>query len=222
MLLTRLRCKAVALFNGAHYQDFEPFDVQLRRENANPGRVAAGPRHAGREPAADHVISHADDRNRLGCALHSSDGRVREDDDDIDILCDELLGQRRRALVAALGPNEQEANVTPVFPAYCPHIAPERFGELIDILRNRPQHPDHRQAALLRARREWPRGCRAAEQRDELSAPHSITSSTLASSCGGTSRPSALAVCRLMANSNLVDCNTGSSAGLAPLMMLPV
>src|SRR5215469_16563810 len=73
----------------------------------------------------------------------------------------------------------------------------------------------------LRARRERPRG-RAAEERDELAAFHSITSSTLASSCGGTSRPSALAVCRLIANSNLVDCNTGSSAGLAPLMMLPV
>ena len=85
--------------------------------------------------------------------MHSSDGRVREGDDDIDILCDELLGQRRRALVAALGPNEQESNVTSVFPADCPHIAPERFGELIDVLRNRPQHPDHRQAALLRARR---------------------------------------------------------------------
>src|SRR5215831_133127 len=65
-------------------------------------------------------------------------------------------------------------------------------------------------------------GRRAAEQRDELAPFHSITSSTLASSCCGTSRPSALAVCRLMANSNLVDCNTGSSAGLAPLMMLPV
>jgi hypothetical protein len=32
----------------------------------------------------------------------------------------------------------------------------------------------------------------------------------------GTSRPSALAVCRLMTNSNLVDCTTGRSAGLEP------
>jgi hypothetical protein len=31
--------------------------------------------------------------------------------------------------------------------------------------------------ALLRARRERPRGGRAAEQRDELATPHSITSS---------------------------------------------
>ena len=53
-------------------------------------------------------------------------------------------------------------------------------------------------AALLRARRHRPRG-RAAESRDEL-APfhHSITSSARASSVGGTSRPSALAVLRLI------------------------
>jgi len=46
---------------------------------------------------------------------------------------------------------------------------------------------------------------------------YSITSSARASSVGGISSPSALAVCRLMTNSNLVDCNTGRSAGLAPL-----
>src|SRR5262249_54817760 len=46
---------------------------------------------------------------------------------------------------------------------------------------------------------------------------HSITSS--ASSCIelGTSRPSALAVCALMTNSNLVDWKTGRSVGFAPL-----
>ena len=49
------------------------------------------------------------------------------------------------------------------------------------------------------------RGRCAAEQRDELAALHSITSSARASSVGGTSRPSALAVLRLMINSNLVD-----------------
>src|SRR6516225_3510079 len=74
-------------------------------------------------------------------------------------------------------------------------------------------HDRHR--CLLRARRQRPRG-RTAEQRDEIAPLHSITSS--ASNCRefGTSRPSALAVCRLMTNSNLVDCRTGRSAGFAP------
>src|SRR5262249_55865496 len=78
-----------------------------------------------------------------------------------------------------------------------------------------------RPLALLRPRRERPR-CRAAEQRDEVAPPHhSITSLARASSVGGTSRPSILAVSWLMTNSNFDDCTTGSSAGLAPLRTRP-
>src|SRR5262245_60774705 len=72
---------------------------------------------------------------------------------------------------------------------------------------------------LLRARRERPRGCRPAEERDERAALHSITSSARASSLAGTSRPSALAVLRLTCSSNLVGCCTGRSAAFAPLRM---
>src|SRR5262245_7075143 len=75
---------------------------------------------------------------------------------------------------------------------------------------------------LLRPCRKRPRRRRAAEQRDELAPPdHSITSSASNCSALGTSRPSALAVCRLITNSNLVDCKTGMSAGFAPLRMRP-
>src|SRR5262249_7620990 len=72
--------------------------------------------------------------------------------------------------------------------------------------------------ALLRARRERPRS-RTAEQRDEIAAPHSITSSARASNVGGTVRPSALAVLRLMTSSYLVGACTGRSAGFSPLRM---
>jgi hypothetical protein len=51
---------------------------------------------------------------------------------------------------------------------------------------------------------------------------YSITSSAIESTPGGTSMPSARAVCRLMTNSNLINCSTGRSAGLAPLRMWPV
>src|SRR5262245_13139014 len=73
--------------------------------------------------------------------------------------------------------------------------------------------------ALLRPRSERPRRHGAAKQCDELSAVHSITSSARASSVGGTSRPSALAVFRLIASSNLVGNCTGKSAGFAPFRM---
>src|SRR5262249_24866673 len=56
----------------------------------------------------------------------------------------------------------------------------------------------HQYSELLRARSERP--SRAAEQRDERAPPHSITSSARASSVGGTSGLSALAVLRLMAS----------------------
>src|SRR5262249_62007256 len=81
------------------------------------------------------------------------------------------------------------------------------------------EETDHRHRRLLRSRRKRPRGCRAADERDERAAFHSITSSARASSVGGTSRPSALAVLRLMINSNLVDHLTGRSLGRAPRKM---
>jgi hypothetical protein len=49
---------------------------------------------------------------------------------------------------------------------------------------------------------------------------YSITSSAVASNDGGTVRPSALAVVRLMTRSNLVGCSTGMSAGFAPRRIL--
>src|SRR5262245_17125330 len=91
------------------------------------------------------------------------------------------------------------------------------------VRRRGVEEPDHRHRRLLRARRKRPRRRSAAEQRDELPPPdHSITSSARARSVGGMSMPSNFAVCRLIANSNLVVCATGRSAGLAPLRMRPV
>src|SRR6516165_10098503 len=70
------------------------------------------------------------------------------------------------------------------------------------VLGKAHQHADPpHSVGLLRARYERPRGCRAAEQRDERAPFHSITSSARASKVGGTSRPSALAVLRLMTSS---------------------
>src|SRR5262245_40540433 len=87
----------------------------------------------------------------------------------------------------------------------------------------RYHHSYRPQRIVLRLRRDRPRRRRAAEQRQEL-APlaHSITSSAVASSEGGTVRRSIRAVEPLITSSNLLDCTTGKSAGLAPLRMRPV
>ena len=52
------------------------------------------------------------------------------------------------------------------------------------------------------------------------SGTYSITSSARESNEGGTVRPSALAVFKLITSSNRVGCSTGKSAGLAPLRIL--
>src|SRR5262245_54300053 len=82
------------------------------------------------------------------------------------------------------------------------------------------EESDHRNRRLLRPRRKRPRRRRAAEQRDEVAAFHSITSSARASSVAGISSPIALAVLRLITRSYLVGCSTGRSAGFAPLRIL--
>src|SRR3981081_4608860 len=87
------------------------------------------------------------------------------------------------------------------------------------LRRSTVEESDHRHSRLLPARRKRPRSRRATEQRDELAAPHSITSSARASRVAGTSRPSALAAFRLMISSYLVGACTGRSAGFSPLRM---
>src|SRR6202035_5574141 len=105
------------------------------------------------------------------------------------------------------------------------HIAPFDVTGFIQALPERNQtgsiglerpaaeKPDHRHR--LRARRNRP--CRSAtNQRYQVAAPHSMTSSAMASIDGGMATPRVLAVLRLMINSIFVDCCTGRSAGLSP------
>src|SRR5215468_4481239 len=72
---------------------------------------------------------------------------------------------------------------------------------------------------LLRVCCKRPCRSHASKQADERAPHHSITSSARASSVGGTSRPSALAVLRLMTSSYLVGACTGRSAGFSPRRM---
>ena len=66
-----------------------------------------------------------------------------------------------------------------------------------------------------------PRSANSCHMRRSKQHLYSITSSARASSVGGTSMPSALAVPRLITSSNFMARSTGMSAGLAPLRMRP-
>src|SRR5262249_12012757 len=112
-------------------------------------------------------------------------------------------------------------------------LRPARPGECLDefaepgtvrlALGPSHQHADvPHGSGLLRRRRGGPRGRRAAEQTDELAAfDHSITSSAMTSSCGGTATPKALAVLVLITSSNLVARTIGRSRGFSPFRMRP-
>ena len=60
-----------------------------------------------------------------------------------------------------------------------------------------------------------------ADQRQDVAALHSITSSARSRKAIGIARPIAFAVLRLITNSNFVGSSTGRSAGLAPFRILP-
>ena len=67
--------------------------------------------------------------------------------------------------------------------------------------------------------RGWHVGSVPKRRSSAASRSHSITSSARPSSVGGTSRPSAFAVLRLITSSNFSGASTGSSLGFAPLKM---
>src|SRR4029077_18520951 len=155
----------------------------------------------------------------------SRDCRIRAtgSDDYGHLLAYQLNRQHLQLIVFAFGPAIFDGHVPPLDIAgfvqatfECHHEWRERFG------RSTVEETYHRHRRLLRPRRERPRRRRATEQRDELAAFHSITSSARASSDGDTSRPSAFAVLRLSTSSNLVGCRTGRSAGFSPFRIRPV
>src|SRR5262249_44292837 len=88
------------------------------------------------------------------------------------------------------------------------------------ILRIGTKDPDaHLSIRLLCSRRDRPckRRCRrAAEQHDELTPIHSMTSSASNRNDSGITRPSAFAVLRLTRKAKLVGCTIGRLAGFSP------
>src|SRR5262245_36321127 len=169
----------------------------------------------------DRVLAKAKgDRDRRGRSFGRKRGRIANRSDSGDATADEVGHERRQAVVSAAEPMVLDDHALAL---YVPHFA-EAFAKrgciaCGTIERSTADKANHRSRRLLRACRERP--CpRAAEKRDELAAPdHSITSSARASRVGGTVRPSAFAVFRLITSSYFVGACTGRSAGFSPLRM---
>src|SRR5262249_11908807 len=136
-----------------------------------------------------------------------------------DQFCRRLLN----ALLTPTAPANLAMQVAPFAPSQLLHLLQERREpRLSSLIIRRVVHehadPPHPGGVLLCSRCQRPRH-RAAESCDELPPPHSITSSAICWRCTGTSRPSALAVLRLMTSSYFVGACTGRSAAFSPLRM---
>src|SRR6516225_2157917 len=105
------------------------------------------------------------------------------------------LPYRGRARSATVRPSVGGEQITPFFITGFVETLTESVNDAVRLARrSRAEPSDHRHRRLLCACRERPRGCCAAEKRDELAPVHSITSSAVASSLSGTVSPSILAV----------------------------
>src|SRR5262245_6061449 len=204
-------------------QYFQPLPRQFRGHDGEPGDVAARARQTCDQAAFQRVARRShDDRDALRCALRGADRSGAANYDDIDLRPQQITDQRgyRFDIIPIMA--KLVGDVAPFDITEVAHPAHEFLAEWIVVRGSRPDVPDTRRLArLLRTRRKRPRG-RAAEQRDELAARHSITSSASESRLSEILTPSALAVLRLITVSNLVGCNTGRSAGFAPLRIRAV
>src|SRR5262249_49723192 len=144
----------------------------------------------------DHLCK--DNRYRACLLPHGRERRIGCHQDNVRLPCNQLLRLVLHELSIALGPAFIKLDVPSIGPAQCLQRLPEGRDPRLSfgVPRTPNQHSDPaRLTQLLRARRERPR-CSAAEQRDELAPPHSITSSAATWRVSGIVSPSALAVLR--------------------------
>jgi hypothetical protein len=156
-------------------------------------------------------------------SLDGASDRRPSRDNDVDVQTNEFGDERREAICSSFGPPFLDDNV---FSFDVPQLA-QSPTKCIDADRVTGSRPTAEKSYprdfgwLLRSGREWRTENGSARDGDERSPiHHSITRSARSSSDCGIVRPRALAVFKLMTNSNLLGCSIGRSPGFAPLRIL--
>ena len=200
-------------------QYIQPLAGEIGRLDRQPGDVAARPRETRHQAGAERIDrDREDDRDRRGRLPDRVDRAARRHDD-IDFQPDELGGKLGETLALSLGPAILDRDGTAHAPAELVQAPHESCVPIVPVRRRtHTQNADGGQLRRLCAQPQRPRGG-AADSQQERAAFHSITSSARASRVAGKSRPSALAVLRLITSSYRVGACTGRSAGFSPLRM---
>ena len=181
-----------------------------------PGRarLATRPAPTG-SPATANTIGMTD----VAC-FAAITGRGAISDDDIDLELDELCRDLGKALDASLRPAVFDRNVTTLDPAEFTQ-PPHKCGSPMTLSRS-GRGPKNPMIGIFA-------GCCARAASGHAAAPPSSVMNSRRftrsprrrgrAPSAGTSRPSALAVLRLITSSYLVGACTGRSAGFSPLRM---
>src|SRR5262245_15918501 len=207
------------------FQQLESLALQVDVLRREAGDISIGARQAGDDTDADRIANGTHhDGYRSRCLLRRQCRRSAPCDDQVNRKRSQFGRHGGVAVIATFCKARYQPQILTLDIAIVPQLARKPLDRRQGLRRKDPDGPHP--LALLRARREGPNkrrcGRRAADERDELAALHSITSSARVSSVAGTSRPSAWAVLRLMNSSIFVDCWTGRSAGFSPLTIRPV
>src|SRR5262249_55349428 len=196
----------------------EPFALQSDQKHVHPGYIASRSVEARHQTGLYRIkAGDKDDWNGRGRGLGCKCGWRCKRGDHRRVAPDQIGSHGRKPVELAFRPTIFDRDVAAVLITLFAQSPPKRCHHRHEcIARSTIEKPDHRHRWLLRACRERPRGC-AAEERDEVTSFHSITSSARSKVAVGTSRPSALAALRLRMNWNFDARSIGRSAGLAPL-----
>jgi hypothetical protein len=192
---------------GTTFFNKQAFCADLGGQLRTSGKIATGVREAGNQTGVQWINGvRVDDGNRVGRVHHGKGGGCRDHHNDIDVQSNHLRRKLFEALSLASCIPALDYEIAALVVAVFAQAFEQGVIKTLMSVGDKSHPPNF--ARVLRPRRERPRR-RAAEQRDELAPPHSITSSARASSDGGTSSPGALAVLRSMIGSTFVICWTG-------------
>ena len=154
----------------------------------------------------------------IGIVLVAALAAVAEGGNHAHLLGDQIGCQRRQLIELAMRPAIFDLDVLAFDKSCLAEAAPECGGQGGKGLgRGETKIADDRQRLLLRADGERPRGRRAANERDELASPHSITSSARDAKAGDIDKPIAFAALRFITIWYFVGAWIGRSLGFSPL-----
>src|SRR5262249_49710744 len=166
-------------------------------------------REACDEAAADRIgYDREHDRNCSRLAGKGASDGSAPTEERVGPQIDQPFCKRPEHIRITIAPAKFDPEIAAFSPPQLRESTPQRRNRRLPsriALNKAHEHADqpHPVRLLLPARHDRQR-CSAANERDELAPPHSITSSARASSEGGTVRPRAFAVLRLITNSIFV------------------